>query len=105
MILFLSWIFLSLIIAFLGVDRKIGYLGGFLACLFMSPLLGIIIIASSKRKSDEAWQKKLLKNSSTLSKPISIADEIEKLSKLRENGAISEDEYINLKTQILNKTN
>lgn len=41
------------LIALLGKDRKIGYGWAFVCCLFLSPIIGLIIILCSKKKQTE----------------------------------------------------
>jgi len=41
------------LVALLGKDRKIGYGWSFLLCLFLSPIIGIIIILFSKKNDVE----------------------------------------------------
>ena len=43
-------IIVSALIALLGKDRKIGYGWAFVLCLFLSPIIGLIIILCSKKK-------------------------------------------------------
>jgi len=50
-ILFL--VIISALVALIGKDRKIGYGWSFLLCLFLSPIIGIIIILFSKKKDVE----------------------------------------------------
>jgi hypothetical protein len=44
---------LSALIALIGKKRKIGYGWGFVFCLVLSPLIGLIIILCSKKKGVE----------------------------------------------------
>ena len=44
-------IIVSALIALLGKDRKIGDGWAFVLCLFLSPIIGLIIILCSKKKS------------------------------------------------------
>ena len=44
-------IILSALVALLGRNRKIGYGWGFVLCLFLSPLIGLIIILCSKKNT------------------------------------------------------
>ena len=44
---------LSALIALLGKDRKIGYGWSFVLCLFLSPIIGLIIILLSKKNEVE----------------------------------------------------
>ena len=50
--LFIS-IIISALIALIGKDRNIGYGWSFVLCLFLSPLIGLIIILFSKKKDVE----------------------------------------------------
>ncbi len=43
----------SALIALLGRNRKIGYGWSLVLCLFLSPLIGLIIILCSKKKDVE----------------------------------------------------
>jgi hypothetical protein len=49
----IALIILSALVALLGKDRKIGYGWGFALCLFLSPVIGLIIILCSKKKEVE----------------------------------------------------
>jgi hypothetical protein len=42
-------VILAALVALLGKDRKIGYGWSFVLCLFLSPIIGIIIILFSKK--------------------------------------------------------
>lgn len=46
----IGWIVLSLIVGSVGEGRRIGFFGGFVACLFLSPLIGLLIIIASPRR-------------------------------------------------------
>lgn len=46
-------ILLSALFALLGRNRKIGYGWSFVLCLFLSPLIGLIITLCSKKKDVE----------------------------------------------------
>jgi hypothetical protein len=47
---FILAVILSALVALLGKDRKIGYGWSFLLCIFISPVIGLIIILFSKKK-------------------------------------------------------
>ncbi|GAB1405803.1 hypothetical protein MASR1M74_29850 [Lentimicrobium sp.] len=44
---------ISALVALIGKDRKIGYGWSFVLCLFLSPIIGLIIILFSKKKDVE----------------------------------------------------
>ena len=43
------WFIVSVLIALLGRNRKIGYGWSLVLCLFLSPIIGLIIILFSKK--------------------------------------------------------
>ena len=43
------WLIVSVLIALLGRNRKIGYGRSLVLCLFLSPIIGLIIILFSKK--------------------------------------------------------
>jgi hypothetical protein len=43
------WLIVSALVALLGSNRKIGYGWSLLLCLFLSPIIGLIIILFSKK--------------------------------------------------------
>ncbi len=49
--IFLLQIVVAALVALLGRERKIGYGWGFLLCLFLSPIIGVVIILCSKKKN------------------------------------------------------
>jgi hypothetical protein len=46
---------IALLIPLLGVNRKIGYGWGLFFCLFLSPVIGLIIILCSKKKKSKEF--------------------------------------------------
>lgn len=46
-------VIISALVALLGRNRKIGYGWSFVLCLFLSPIIGLIIILFSKKKDVE----------------------------------------------------
>jgi len=112
--IFFGWIIFSFVVGFVGSGRKIGFWGAFFLSLILSPLIGLIIALVSKNEADEAYKQKVLtvqqdqqealKKLSEIekTKTVSIADELEKLKKLREDNLITEDEFQNLKNKVIN---
>ncbi len=107
--IFFGWILFSFIVGLIGSDRKIGFWGSFLLSLILSPLIGIIFALSSGSNSDEDYKKKLLKiqeetlNFSKAKEPknITVIEELEKLSLLKEKQMITDEEFLNLKANLL----
>jgi len=50
---FLILVIISALVALIGQNRKIGYGWSFVFCLFLSPIIGLIIILCSKKKGVE----------------------------------------------------
>ena len=48
---FVILVILSALVALVGRNRNIGYGWSFVLCLFLSPVIGLIIILFSKKKS------------------------------------------------------
>ena len=45
-------IIIAALVALLGKDRKIGYGWSLVVCIFLSPIIGLIIILFSKKNSE-----------------------------------------------------
>lgn len=112
--IFFGWIIFSFVVGAIGSSRKIGFWGAFFLSLLLSPVIGLIITLVSKNEEDEAYKEKVLKvqrnqqealeklaETETINK-VSIADELEKLKKLREDNIISEVEFQGLKNKVIN---
>ena len=93
------WLLLTFIVGIIGSSRRIGFFGSFILSLILSPLIGIIIVLTSQRKSDLHFQKKLLENSKL--KKIDHMEEIDRLLDMKSNGHITEDEYQKMKQKII----
>jgi len=53
MVQILILVIISALVALIGQNRKIGYGLSFVLCLFLSPIIGLIIILFSKKKDVE----------------------------------------------------
>ncbi|MFA5814727.1 MAG: hypothetical protein WC865_03810 [Bacteroidales bacterium] len=84
----LAWIVLTIIIAWYGGYRKIGFWGAFFLSLLLSPIFGFIAVALSDRKNPP--EVRIIQQSPTAEtrmhcerpeseKPTSVTDEIAKL--------------------------
>ena len=112
----LGWIIFSFVIGFVGSGRKIGFWGAFFLSLLLSPIIGLIVTLVSKNKDDEVYKKKVLetqksqeealnkiiKSKESESPKKSVADELEKLKKLKEENSITGEEYEKLKNKLIN---
>lgn len=108
MALFFGWIIGAFIVGIIGANRKIGFGGALFISLLLSPLIGIIITATSKTDEDVKMEQEALKiqkeqlDALANQKPsTSIADELKKLADLKESGVITEEEFEAQKQKIL----
>lgn len=114
---FFLWIVFSFVVGLIGSNRTIGFWGAFVLSLLLSPLIGLVITLVSKNEEDEKYKQEVLKTQKaqklaleSLSKGednksvISIADEIEKLQKLKEENVIDETEFVKLKEKLMNSS-
>lgn len=113
--LFLGWIIFSFVVGFIGSGRKIGFWGAFFISLLLSPLIGLIITLISKSKENEAYEAQILNAQRSQQEALtklseektglyanSIADELEKLKKLRDENSITEEEFQILRNKAIN---
>lgn len=108
-----GWIILSFIIGIVGSNRKIGFLGALFISLIFSPLIGLIFTLISKTEVEEKYRKSVLETQrsqqeslkellrSKPNKNISLAEEIEKLERLKNKNSITEEEFLKLKKRII----
>jgi|SRR5690606_15334934 len=106
--IFFGWIILSFVGGMIGSGRKIGFWGGFLLSLLLSPVVGIIVALASKSVSTDKAEKELVKQSQEQSKSLialqqsSYINELHKLKELYDSGLISLDEF-NREKEILDR--
>lgn len=85
MIYFILWIALALLVSTVSKNRKLGQWPGFFLSLLLSPLIGLIIALVSPRI--DGMEKQFPKYT-----PYEV-EQIKKLYKLRDSGAITEEEF------------
>lgn len=105
------WVLFSFIVASVfGTARTIGFLPSLLLCLLLSPLIGFIVclfFETNERKAQRLHSLKLQQeavNIARQAKPavnLTPVEELEKLSKLKADNMISEDEYQRMKEKLL----
>jgi len=94
---FFIWIIGSFIVAGIGSDREIGGFPAFLISIFLSPLLGAIIVLASSKKSTVQFQRKLLeeqKKQTALAN--SAKSDLQILDEKFQSGLITQEEYVNI---------
>ena len=101
--IFVLWLIFSIIVAVIGSNRKIGGFLAFLISIFLSPLLGLIVVLFSKDKQTDMLENQMLQQSasSNIETNKSVADELIKLVNLKESGTITEEEFNIMKRKIM----
>lgn len=62
------WIFLALLVGASGTSRKIGFSHAFLLSVFLSPILGLIFVALSEKKSESLMKHKIAYDAGAITK-------------------------------------
>jgi len=95
------------IVGAIASDRTIGFWGGFLWSILLSPIIGLMIALVSKSKSQSALEQKAYHNLANPQQPqiqqSTIADELTKLEDLKSRNLISEDEYQRMRQDALKR--
>lgn len=86
-----GWVFLSFVCGLVLEGKNTGFWGTFFLCLFLSPLLGVIISATSGNKEIRQTTKQTKTN-----KKQELLKEIENLKKEEDLGLISEEGRVKL---------
>lgn len=88
------WVIFSFVCAAAGSGKRIGYWGCFFCCLLLSPLIGLIIGIASASDTPPPQQ---VVHVNTATK----AEQIERLAKLKDSGALTAEEFDAEKKKIL----
>lgn len=103
---FLGWIILSIVVGSVGSSRRIGFFVAFLVSLFLSPLIGFIVVALSKSNSTIAYEKQMLDFHKQQTErinppPPTVSEQLEALKLRRDNGEITMDEFRQARDKLL----
>lgn len=110
MLIVFFWLVGALIIGVIASDRTLGFWGAFLISLIFSPLIGLLFTLLSKTNTEVNYRKSILRTQKSQqesleklasTQKISIADEIEKLERLKESKTISEEDFTKLKNELI----
>ena len=93
-VLLVAWILFAAVIAGMGNKRLIGPIIPFFVSIFLSPIVGLIVVLISKDRQTDRFEK------TTTAK--SASEELIKINELREKGIVSTDEFDTLKKKIIN---
>ena len=59
-VIVLVYIIASAFLSLEGGEREIGWIKSLLNCIFFTPIIGLLVILSSKRKKDVEFEEKIL---------------------------------------------
>lgn len=87
----------ALLVGAIGSNRMIGFGLSFMWALVLSPIIGLIIVLFSEKKSDVRiyeLQKSQMRNSGNSGqRPLTVSEKLEELKQLRNNGDITLEEF------------
>src|SRR5690606_38432386 len=109
--LFFAWIVFAIIVGAIGSNRNIGFGLAFFLSLILSPIIGLIITLFSETKSTiearnrsiqlQEEQKNILSEISKSKTSTEIIEELSKLNNLKNSGAINDEEFERLKSDLM----
>ena len=59
MFISLAWVGLSFLVAFMGMNRKFGFWGYFFGSLLLTPVVGLLLVLASDKRSARVSAPKL----------------------------------------------
>ena len=103
--IFFAWLILSFVVADISSSRKIGFWSALLLSILLSPLIGILVVLTSKSLSTERFEKQLLDrldglNNTGSSKSFDKANELAALERKYQQGTITKYDFEFLKDNI-----
>lgn len=106
-----GWLVFSFIVGLLGSQRNIGFFTAFFLSIFLSPIIGVLIVCFSTDPKDDKKHEQIvnmqkeqiaeLHNLNKVTLEQSIPQQIKEAKELLDNGTISEEEFKVLKEKIL----
>jgi hypothetical protein len=108
---FVFWVLLCIGVAVLARNRGRSAVGYFLLSIVFSPVLGLIVVLVSRNLVEEARKDDLrraddqrqLAAIAALAPSSGVADEIDKLLRLKERGALTDGEFATQKAKLLER--
>lgn len=101
------WLIFALLIGWVGEERTIGFLGSFLLSIFLSPVIAFIILLFIPMKPKNSNVNPITKTNMPpavhITSETSVADELQKLIKLKEDNHLTEEEFNQAKDRLLKK--
>ena len=97
----------ALIVGAIGSNRMIGFGLALMWALVLSPIIGLIIVLFSEKKSDVRMyelQKSQLRNAATTgARNMTVSERLEELKQLRNSGDITLEEFKEMKSKLLDE--
>lgn len=108
MVFIFLWGFFALIVGLIASDKAMGFFGGFLLSLLLSPVIGLIIVLLSKSKQTHIMEQRVInsleqqpKTQPNTSSAPSITQQLSELEDLKSKNLVSEEEYARLRGKIM----
>lgn len=111
---FIGYMFFAALVGAMSTERVIGFWGGFLWSIVLSPVIGLIIMLCSKSKDtlrreqamsrDARKQTEILQHMALQTKKNNqenLSDELAKWKKQCDDGIITQEEYQKIKNRIM----
>ncbi len=103
---FIFLLILSILVGVVATNKVMGFWGGFLWSLFLSPFIGIVIVLASKSKKQKQLEQIALLNTENLglsNNHPSLIKELEVAQNLKEKNFLTEEEYQEARQKIFEK--
>lgn len=101
--IFLGWIIFSFVIAFIGGNRRIGFLSSLVLSLLLSPLIGLIVTLVSPTLESIEFQRRTIEALEGRSSAKKVDEELNRLIQLLNEGKITEGEYVSLRKKLIER--
>jgi hypothetical protein len=105
MVLLFVWAFFALIVGLIASDKAMGFWGGFLLSLLLSPVIGLIIVLFSKSKQTHIMEQRVINSLGQQPQPKveqrSVTQQLTELEELKSKNLVTEEEYTRLRGKIM----
>jgi hypothetical protein len=106
MVFIFLWGFFAMIVGLIASDKAMGFWGGFLLSLLLSPVIGVIIVLFSKSKQTHIMEQRVINSLDHQPKPqqapsLSVIQQLSELEDLKSKNLVTEEEYTRLRGKIM----
>lgn len=104
MVFFFLWLCFAAIVGAIATDKAMGFWGGFLWSVFLSPLIGLIIVLLSKSKTQQAIEVGMINQLSQkppMQSSKTVTEQLTELEDLKSKNLVTEAEYQKMRIKIM----